>query len=62
MKTVFMVFCYISGAVLTFGYQAHHGPDNHTSSADFSAMGDATIWPIYWPFRISYLAFEPERP
>jgi hypothetical protein len=54
---------YLAGLLLTFG-QVTARIENSMPIADATISGALAgiIWPIYWPLRMSYLAFAEETP
>lgn len=57
---MFWLYVYVLGIFLTFGYEAHNmdSPAASMPTQGASAFVFAIVWPVYWFFRLSYLAFQ----
>jgi hypothetical protein len=57
------VAIYVAGWLLTFGYEGHRiaRDAGRTAGGPGAGLIVGMWWPVYWPFRLAWLAFE-DRP
>lgn len=52
---------YLLGSVLTFGHEGARFARQCDFVPGVPAMMASMIWPLYWPYRLSWDAFNPPR-